>query len=80
MTYIVYMLKLSDGSFYTGYSNNFQRRLDEHTCGRGSHYVRSRKPFTVVHTEEYNTISEAVRRERAIKKMSRLEKEKLVGL
>jgi len=79
MTYTVYILKLRDGTLYTGYTCDLSRRLREHQSNSGgSRYVRGRRPFKVVHTEEANSISEAMRRERAIKKLPRYKKEKLI--
>lgn len=76
--YIVYILKLSDGSYYTGQTNNLDRRLHEHQCGIGSRYVKGRRPVELIHKEEYNTRSEAMRREREIKKLSRPDKKILM--
>ena len=79
MTYYVYILELSDDSYYTGYTNNIQRRVNEHKNKRGSKYVRSRLPLNLVFYETYNERSIAMRREIAIKKYSRKNKEKLVS-
>ncbi|HHQ44717.1 MAG TPA: GIY-YIG nuclease family protein [Candidatus Altiarchaeales archaeon] len=79
MTYTVYMLKCRDGSLYTGYTNNIRRRLTEHENGRGSKYVRSRRPTQLVYAEEIVGLKEAMRREREIKKLSRKEKMEVAG-
>jgi len=73
------MLRCSDGSLYTGYTSNLERRLEEHKSGRGSRYVRSRLPVYLVHVEGFTCRGDAMRREREIKKLSRKEKNKLVG-
>jgi putative endonuclease len=65
-----YMLKLRDGSFYTGHTNNLQRRLEEHRHGKGSCYVKGRRPFTLAYTEPFETRTKAAKREVQIKKMS----------
>jgi len=66
----VYILKLRDGSLYTGHTNDLQRRLKEHHYGKGSVYVKGRRPFTLIYTEAFETRSKAAKREAQIKKMS----------
>jgi predicted GIY-YIG superfamily endonuclease len=73
-----YMLKLRDGSFYTGHTNNLQRRLEEHHLGKGSLYVRGRRPFTLIYTEAFETRPKAAKREAQIKRMS-LERKKALA-
>ena len=73
-----YMLKLRDGSFYTGHTNNLQRRLEEHHYGKGSCYVKGRRPFTLTYTEVFETRTKAAKREAQIKKMS-LERKKALA-
>jgi putative endonuclease len=51
--FYVYLLQLSDGSLYTGYTKDLDNRLEQHKSGQGSKYVRSRLPFELVHLEEY---------------------------
>lgn len=72
--FTVYMLEMSDGSIYTGYTRNLENRLEKHANGTGSKYVRSRLPFTLLHKELFETKSEAMRREIKIKKLSRKQK------
>ena len=78
MNYSVYILKLSDGSYYTGYTKDLNNRLTLHAAKRGSKYVRSRLPFDLVHEEKYEDRSEAMRREIEIKKYSRHKKHNLI--
>ena len=66
----VYILKLRDGSLYTGHTNDLQRRLEEHHHGKGSCYVKGRRPFTLIYTEAFETRPKAAKREAQIKKMS----------
>lgn len=66
----VYILKLRDGSLYTGHTNDLQRRLEEHHYGKGSCYVKGRRPFILIYTEAFETRPEAAKREAQIKKMS----------
>lgn len=75
-----YVLKCSDGSLYTGWTNDMKKRLKAHNEGRGAKYTRGRTPAELVYLEEFDTKEAAMRREAAIKKMSRAEKLKLPGL
>ncbi len=70
----VYMLECADGSLYTGWTPDLENRLRQHNAGRGSKYVRSRLPAQLRYTESYDTRNEAMRREYALKKLSRSEK------
>lgn len=74
----VYILRCSDGSLYTGWTNNLSARLHAHQSGSGAKYTRSRLPVELVYTENCSTRSEALRREAAIKRLSRAEKLTLI--
>ncbi len=74
----VYMLECADGSLYTGWTPDLENRLRQHNAGRGSKYVRSRLPAQLRYTESYDTRNEAMRREYALKKLSRSEKIMLI--
>lgn len=74
-----YIVRCRDGSLYTGWSNDLEKRIREHNEGRGAKYTKSRRPVALVYYEEYQTKEEAMRREYAIKKLGRREKEKLVA-
>lgn len=76
--FFVYILRCSDGTFYTGYTVNIEKRLQHHLAGRASKYTRTRLPVTLVHLEEQESKSLALKREHAIKKLSRAEKEALM--
>ena len=76
----VYVLACADGSLYTGYTTDVERRVAEHNAGEGAKYTRGRTPVEVVHTETFDTKSAAMSREYEIKQFSRAEKERLVGL
>ena len=78
MTAYVYMLSCADGSLYTGWTNDLAKRLDNHQAGKGAKYTRSRLPVTLAYYETYETESEARKRECAIKKLTRQQKEKLI--
>ncbi len=76
----VYILKCKDDSLYTGISNDFEKRLSEHKNGTGAKYTRGRGPFQVVYKEQLPDRSQASKREFAIKKLSRVDKEELILL
>lgn len=77
MGWLVYILRCSDGSLYTGVTNDLERRLEAHRTGRGSRYVRSRLPFELAYRKPCKNRSDAQQRELAIKKLPRAGKEKL---
>jgi len=74
-----YILECCDGSYYTGWSSDPQRRLREHNSGKGARYTRSRRPVRLVYLEQLPNKSSALKRERAIKALSRPKKIKLVS-
>ena len=78
MTAYVYMLSCADGSLYTGWTNDLAKRLENHQAGKGAKYTRGRLPVTLAYCETYETESEARKRECAIKKLTRQQKEKLI--
>jgi len=79
--HFVYIVECADGSYYTGYTTDIQRRLNEHNYSftRGAKYTRSRRPVKLIHSEEHPTRSEAMKRECAIKKLSRKKKIELIN-
>lgn len=72
--HFVYILNCADDSLYTGYTNNLEKRLKMHNEGKASKCTRSRLPVAYVHIECFDSKSEALRREAAIKKLSRKKK------
>lgn len=74
----VYIVECGDGTLYTGWTNCLERRLKNHNAGRGAKYTRSRRPVKLVYSEVYDTKKEAMRREYAIKQLTRSEKLKLI--
>ena len=83
MKAIVYILLCSDGRFYVGHTTNLELRLKEHNgehhiYDKGSDFTISHRPFKLVYTEEYETVSEATRRERQLHKWSHSKKEALI--
>lgn len=79
MSYYVYLLRCRDGTLYTGYTNNPERRLRVHNAGKGAKYTRSRLPVELVYQEQCPDKSAALRREREIKRMRRAEKLALIS-
>jgi putative endonuclease len=77
--WIVYLLRCSDGSLYTGITNDFPKRLKAHAAGKASKYTRSRLPVKLVYSEPKRSKSAALKREAAIKKLRRAEKDNLVA-
>lgn len=73
-----YILKCSDGTYYTGWTNNIMKRLENHNAGKGAKYTKSRLPVELVYYEAFETKEEAMRREYEIKQLTRAEKEKLI--
>ncbi len=72
------MLRCGDGTLYTGVTTDLERRLAAHARGRGARYTRGRGPFTVVLVEEIGRRGDALRRELALKALSRREKLALI--
>ena len=79
MTWAVYVLELSNGHYYTGITNDLDKRLKAHRTGKGSKCVRAHLPFVLVFTEKYSTKSVALKREAEIKKFSHYQKSVLIG-
>ena len=76
--YYVYILKCCDGTLYCGYTNDVEKRFETHQSGKGAKYTRGRLPLELVYTEEFETKSEAMKRECEIKKMSREKKMEII--
>jgi len=76
--HFVYIVECADGTYYTGYTTDVDRRVSEHNAGTGARYTRGRTPVTLIYTETYATKSEAMSREYAIKQLRRRQKERLV--
>ncbi|MDB2152898.1 GIY-YIG nuclease family protein [Clostridium butyricum] len=74
----VYIVECSDGTFYTGWTNNLDKRIEQHCNGTGAKYTRGRGPVRLVYHEEFNDKRDAMRREYEIKRYSRINKLKLI--
>lgn len=76
--FYVYILKCKDDTLYTGYTNNLEKRLKVHSEGKGAKYTRCRLPVSLVYYEELSDKSSAMKRECAIKKLTRVAKLELI--
>ncbi|MFB6070006.1 MAG: GIY-YIG nuclease family protein [Halanaeroarchaeum sp.] len=74
----VYVLSCADGTYYTGYTTDVERRVAEHDAGEGARYTRGRTPVELVHVEDFDSRSAAMSREYEIKQLSRAAKTRLV--
>lgn len=73
-----YILECSDHTYYTGWTNDLEKRIADHNSGKGAKYTKARLPVLLKYYETYETKEEAMKREYAIKKMKRAEKENLI--
>jgi putative endonuclease len=77
--WLVYLLRCRDGSLYTGITNDLPKRLKAHAAGKASRYTRSRLPVKLAYSEPQKSKSAALKREAAIKKHSRPQKDRLLA-
>ena len=75
----LYILRCADGTLYTGITTDVEARLETHRSGKGAKYTRGRTPLELVYREECEDHSQALKRELAVKDMSREEKQKLIN-
>lgn len=78
--WFVYMVRCGDGSLYTGITNDLGRRCHQHNAGTASRYTRSRRPVTLVYQEAHASRSRALKREAALKALTRRQKECLASV
>ncbi|MBD7913931.1 GIY-YIG nuclease family protein [Clostridium sp. Sa3CUN1] len=74
----VYIVKCSDDTLYTGWTTSLEKRLKAHNSGKGAKYTKARLPVEIVYYEEFEEKKDAMKREYAIKQLSRQEKLKLI--
>ena len=74
-----YIVQCADGTLYTGWTNCLEKRLKAHNSGKGTKYTKSRKPVELVYKEEFDNKSDALRREAAIKSLTRKQKLALIN-
>ena len=77
MSCYCYIVECVDGTFYTGWTTDPERRVATHNKGLGAKYTRMRRPVKLVYVEEQSDRKTAMKRERAIKRMTRVQKQKL---
>ena len=73
------MVRCSDHSLYTGWTNDLEQRIAAHNSGQGAKYTKSRRPVTLVYYEVFEEKQDAMRREYAIKQLPKKEKERLAA-
>jgi putative endonuclease len=78
--WFVYLLRCADGTLYTGIAKDVSRRCEQHNTGTASRYTRCRRPTSLVYQEAHASRSSALKREAAIKRLSRRQKESLIRL
>ncbi|MCF7857858.1 MAG: GIY-YIG nuclease family protein [Candidatus Cloacimonetes bacterium] len=78
-TYWVYILKCSDGSYYTGSTSDIESRISQHQIGDFPGYTRQRRPIKLVFSDYFNDVYEAISAERQIKGWTRAKKEALIN-
>lgn len=76
--YYTYIARCADETLYTGYCIDLKKREAAHNAGTGAKYTRARRPVKIFYFERFKTLSKALKREWAIKKMTRVEKEELI--
>lgn len=76
--YLVYIIRCSDNTLYTGITTNIAQRIERHNSGNGARYTRGRGPVMLLYTEKHSNRSEASKQEHRIKHLSRIEKLKLI--
>ncbi|GAB3055321.1 GIY-YIG nuclease family protein [Salinicoccus sesuvii] len=74
----VYIIRCADNTLYTGYAKDIKARIAKHNSGNGAKYTRNRGPVHLVHSESYETKSEALKREYEIKRLTRQQKLALI--
>ena len=75
----LYILRCGDGTLYTGITTDVEKRLEQHRAGKGAKYTRGRGPLTLAYQEHCADHSDALKREIQVKKLSRQQKEALIG-
>jgi putative endonuclease len=77
--HFVYIVRCADGTLYTGYARDPKARVKLHNTGRGARYTSGRRPVCLIYSERFESVGDALRRERALKRRSRAQKEALIG-
>ena len=77
--HFVYIVRCADGTLYTGYARDPNARVKVHNAGRGARYTSGRRPVQLMYSESFESVGDALRRERELKRRSRAQKEALIG-
>jgi putative endonuclease len=77
--YYVYIILCEGNNFYTGYTKNVKSRFRQHINGKGARYTKMHKPKNLAYVEKFSSRSEAMKRERRIKKLSHVQKARLTN-
>jgi putative endonuclease len=77
-SYFVYLVRCRYGTYYAGYTNDLENRIQMHNEGRGAKYLRGKAPIELVYCREYRYLKDVLRAERNLKELTRSQKEKLV--
>lgn len=72
--HIMYVLECADGTYYTGYTNNLEKRINVHNSGKGAKYTRARRPVHCIYFERFNTKHDAMHAEYRFKQLTRTQK------
>ena len=75
----IYIVKCADGTYYTGYTNDLERRIKQHNEGEGAKYTKGRRPVKLVHSEQFETKSKAMKREYEIKQFKQERKIEIIN-
>lgn len=75
----VYVVACSDGTLYTGYTTNVERRIRMHNEGKGAKYTKYRRPVRLLYSTEYDSKNQALKAEYAFKQLSRIQKEQFLN-
>lgn len=78
--YYTYMLRCKDNTIYSGFTVDIEKRVETHNAGKGAKYTRARLPVELVYYEEFGVKSEALKRERELKKYTHKEKEEIINI
>ena len=79
VTWYLYILRCGDGTLYTGITTDVEKRLELHRSGKGAKYTRGRAPLELVYREICGSHSDALKRELAVKKLTRTQKEAMIA-
>src|SRR6266851_1829900 len=77
--HFVYIVRCADGTLYTGYARDPERRAHAHNAGRGASYTAGRRPVALVYSEAFTSVGDALKREHQVKRLSRASKERLIA-